>query len=86
MSKTKVSSRGQTVIPRAIRETYGIRAGNRVEWLARDAETIVLRKVTAKPATNWSQWAESLRGAGKEIWDNVDPVAYTHSAWHAKDR
>ena len=82
MNKTKVSSRGQTVIPRSIRERYGLRTGSRVEWMARDSETILLRKVTIKKPTDWSEWARSLRGLGKEVWDNVDPVAYAHHAWH----
>jgi len=82
MSKTKVSSRGQVVIPLDIRKRYGIREGMNIEWIPRDANTLLVQRATAKRTrTNWGAWARSWVGLGKEVWDDVDPVEYTHRLW-----
>lgn len=83
MSNTKVSSRGQTVIPRDIRIRYGIRTGTRMEWLSRDADTILVRKIATKRSqTDWGAWAKAWKGLGAELWKGVDPVEHTHRVWH----
>lgn len=46
--KTTVSSRGQTVIPRAIREQMGIEAQTKLEWWIED-NLIVVRPIPADP-------------------------------------
>ena len=40
---TKVTEKGQTTIPRDLREKYGIEPGDNVEWVETD-EGVVLRK------------------------------------------
>ncbi len=39
--KSVVSVRGQTVIPKEVREALGIRAGTKVEWLLQDGSVRV---------------------------------------------
>lgn len=41
---TKVTDKGQTTIPQAIREKYGIEPGDEVEWVETE-DGVVLRKV-----------------------------------------
>lgn len=87
MNKTKISSRGQTVIPLAIRKQYGLRTGSYLEWQPMNTRTIIVRHATRKQSsTNWSEWARTLRGLGKEIWEDIDPVEYVHQSWHGKHR
>ena len=45
----------------------------------------MFKKVSIKNPTNWSEWAKSLRGLGKELWNDIDPVEYVHDAWHNED-
>jgi AbrB family looped-hinge helix DNA binding protein len=40
--QTKVSVRGQTVIPRPIREALGITPATRLQWMIKDGVIIVL--------------------------------------------
>ncbi len=47
MNKTKISSRGQTVIPRHIRKQYHWREGSRIEWLPFGETSIIARKSTS---------------------------------------
>jgi AbrB family looped-hinge helix DNA binding protein len=46
--KTTVSSRGQTVIPRAIREQMGIESQTKLEWWIEN-NLIVVRPIPADP-------------------------------------
>jgi AbrB family looped-hinge helix DNA binding protein len=42
MKQTKVSVRGQTVIPQEIREEFGIKANSRLAWSSRNGVIIVV--------------------------------------------
>jgi len=46
--KTTVSKRAQTVVPVAIRERYGIKSGDYLEWVD-DGEVIKLVPIPADP-------------------------------------
>ena len=76
MSKTKISSRGQTVIPNEIRKRYGLKAGNEVEWQPIDAYSIMLQKVQNRPTMTWLEWLKAVDKLDKSLWDGVDPVKY----------
>lgn len=43
MPTSKVTSRGQTTIPKPIRESLGLRPGDRVEFLAQDGHVVLRR-------------------------------------------
>lgn len=55
--QTKVSQRGQTVVPAAIRKRYQIKEGDRLVWLD-DGSTIRIVPVAGDPI-------RGLRGTGK---------------------
>lgn len=43
MSKTKISSRGQTVIPKEIRKQYRLREGIHIEWVPFGEDSFIAR-------------------------------------------
>jgi len=65
---TKVSTKGQVVIPKELREALGIRPGDEL-LMVRSGDRIIVMK---KPES----FAEALRGLGKEVWEGVEPVGY----------
>lgn len=77
---TKLSSRGQTVIPQEIREQHGWRDGMRLEWTSL-GEGAFVKKPTNRKKKPWGQWAREMHGLGKEAWEGIDPVKYTHDLW-----
>ncbi len=46
---TKVTEKGQTTIPRDLRQKYGIEAGDEVEWVETE-EGVVLKKAVDRSA------------------------------------
>ncbi len=85
MNKTKVSSRGQTVIPALIRKKYGLGEGSRVEWIPWNVDSVIVRKVTKKRKVSWAEWTNATYGLHKEVWNGVDPVKYTRDLWHGSN-
>ena len=65
---TKVSAKGQVVIPKQLREALGINPGDEL-LMVRSGDRIIVMK---KPGS----FVEALRGLGKEIWEGVEPVEY----------
>lgn len=57
---SKISSRGQVVIPKAIREELGLKRGHEILMKVEGG------KVIAEPIKSYT---ESLRGLGKEVWN-----------------
>ncbi len=55
--QTKITKRGQTVVPAPIRKRYGIQEGDRLVWLD-DGETIKVIPIPSDPV-------EALRGSGE---------------------
>lgn len=55
--QTKITKRGQTVVPAPIRKRYGIQVGDRLVWLD-DGETIKVIPIPSDPV-------EALRGSGE---------------------
>lgn len=55
--QTKITKRGQTVVPAPIRKRYGIQEGDLLVWLD-DGETIKVIPIPSDPV-------EALRGSGE---------------------
>jgi len=75
MSTTRMSSKGQVVLPKAVRERLRLRPGARLE-VAVNGRAIVLREVGSV--------SEALAGLGREIWRGIDAVKYVRkerSGW-----
>ncbi len=62
--EVKISSRGQMVIPKVLREKYNLREGSRVKVIAGDGEIII------KPLLE-GPWV-GLRGLMREEWRGLD--------------
>jgi len=63
-----VDHKYQVVIPQKVREKLGIRKGDLVE-INLEGERIVMHVIRRR-------YTDRLRGLGKDIWKNVDPVEY----------
>lgn len=75
MDRTRMSSRGQVVIPRRIRQALNLKEGT--ELLVYEEEGRIL----LEPMKSFS---EALRGLGKEVWQGIDPTDYVRrerDAW-----
>lgn len=62
MSVATVSSRGQVVIPREIRERMGLEEGTKVEVEVAEGK-IILRPLPAE-AQGWQRWEAAFAGEG----------------------
>lgn len=69
MDRTKMSSRGQVVIPKRIRQTLELPGGT--EFLVHLADG----KILLEPMKSFT---EALRGLGKEVWQEIDPADYVN--------
>jgi AbrB family looped-hinge helix DNA binding protein len=65
--RTRVSTRGQVVIPREARVSAGLRSGDELVVEVKDG-SIVLRK----PSRSWVEWGYGL---GERVWRGVDTEA-----------
>ncbi len=62
--RTKVSERGQVVIPKRVRDKLGIARGQALDVQAVDG-TVVMKPVPSEAVaapTDWRQWAGFLKG------------------------
>lgn len=57
---TRVSSKGQVVIPKAIRQQAGLREGTELA-IELEGESVILRKARAR---SWRKWQGMLGGTG----------------------
>ena len=79
--RTRVSTKGQVVIPREARTAAGLRAGDDLVVEVRDG-SIVLRRAPR----SWSEWGYGL---GREIWQGIDTDAYMkreRATWQRRSR
>ena len=75
MAITRMSSKGQVVLPKAVREQLRLRPGARLE-VTLNGPAIVLQEVGSV--------TQALAGLGREIWEGVDAVEYVRkerSGW-----
>jgi AbrB family looped-hinge helix DNA binding protein len=62
MTTATVSSKGQIVLPKRLRDEMSIREGDRVE-VSRDDDRIVLRLIgRSRAPSDWRRWRGVLRG------------------------
>lgn len=73
----KVSSRYQIVIPKRVRETLGLRPGDRL-LVELEEGRVVLR---LRPRS----YAQHLRGLHKEVWQGLDAREYVQKEREAWD-
>jgi AbrB family looped-hinge helix DNA binding protein len=64
MATTTVSSKGQVVIPRALREKYGLRSGTRLEVAESDQGLVLTPLKQAQSSRRQAGW-RMLRGSAK---------------------
>lgn len=84
MSKTKISSKGQTVIPAPMRQRYGLKKGQELEWQPLDADSMIVRKAGTETKMSWSVWLQKVGKLDKSVWEGVDPVQYVKEQRHRK--
>lgn len=63
-----MSTKGQVVIPRAIREALELKPGDDFEVVRRQDE-VVLRRIGTRPRRRLSEHLEALRGIEIPKWD-----------------
>lgn len=81
MTKAKVSSKYQIVIPKKIREKTNIKKG--------DVVKIIPMKDGVYITTEPENWTEYGRGLGKEIWKDIDPLEYIRKereSWREREK
>ncbi len=61
MAVATVSAKGQIVLPKGIRETLGLRKGDRLS-LECDGQSVVLTRLPVAPKGDWRQWRGALAG------------------------
>lgn len=64
MATTTVSSKGQVVIPRALREKYRLTSGTRLEVAESDAGLVLAPLNPSRPPRRQAEW-RALRGSAK---------------------
>ncbi|MFP3952312.1 MAG: AbrB/MazE/SpoVT family DNA-binding domain-containing protein [Candidatus Bathyarchaeia archaeon] len=62
--EARISSKGQMVIPKPLRERYNLRKGSRLRLIASD-EGIIIKPIESPPWTG-------LRGIVAEEWSDID--------------
>ncbi|HEX2164738.1 MAG TPA: AbrB/MazE/SpoVT family DNA-binding domain-containing protein [Thermoanaerobaculia bacterium] len=63
MATATISSKGQIVLPKQLRDEMELREGDRVE-IAREGDRIVLRPLAASgEAGDWRRWRGTLSGS-----------------------
>lgn len=65
---SKLSEKGQIVLPKEIREVLGVKSGDKVYFLVED------NKVVVKPTS--SSMTKMMEGLGKEYWQSIDSAKY----------
>lgn len=62
MASVVMSTKGQIVIPKEIREQLRLDAGTRLAVSLEDGDRIVLRREAAGRVSDWRRWRGVLRG------------------------
>jgi AbrB family looped-hinge helix DNA binding protein len=74
MATTTVSSKGQVVIPRALREKYRLTSGTRLEVAESDEGLVLSPLKTARSSGRQAGW-RTLRGSARCSFNAVVPFA-----------
>jgi AbrB family looped-hinge helix DNA binding protein len=59
---TRVTSKGQVTIPKAVRERLGIKSGDAVEFQEKDGEVVVRKQRGKSPFDEWVGYLKHLKG------------------------
>ena len=61
MPEVVVSSKGQIVLPKNVREAFGLKKGDRVR-VEVEGDHVSIRRAPYRPARNWRRWRGHLAG------------------------
>ncbi len=61
MPEVVVSSKGQIVLPKNVREEFGLKKGDRVR-VEVEGDHVSIRRTLSRPARNWRRWRGHLAG------------------------
>lgn len=67
---SKIEENAVTHVPDEIIKKAGLKTGDHIIWYYDEIKNQII--VTSKPTS----YAKAMRGLGKEIWKNIDPVEY----------
>ena len=59
---TRVTSKGQVTIPKAVREKLGVKPGDEVEFVEEDGAVRVRRRIDPAAIDKWVGYLRDLRG------------------------
>lgn len=62
MPKTKLTSKSQVTIPKAVRERLGLRPGDEIEFVEDDGGFRVQKRPVKPPFEKWRGYAKHLAG------------------------
>lgn len=80
--ETTASSKGQTIIPKYLRDRLEIKRGTKISWHINSKDEVVMKKAPHnRGKLTWKQWLEKVKKLDGSIWEGVDPVEYTHRLW-----
>jgi len=80
--ETTASSKGQTVIPKYLRDRLDIKRGTKISWHINSKDEVVIKKASSNEGKlTWKQWLEKVDKLDGSIWKGVDPVKYVHDLW-----
>ncbi len=84
--ETTMSSKGQTVIPKYVRERLEIKQGTKLAWRLTPDGEITVGKVSYPKKQSWIEWLEDIEKLDSSIWEGVDPVEYIRSLRDESER
>ena len=67
---SKIEENLITTIPDEIIKKAGLKAGDQIIWYYDEMKNQII--VISKPIS----FTKAMRGLGKDVWDNIDPVEY----------
>ncbi|MFQ6081938.1 MAG: AbrB/MazE/SpoVT family DNA-binding domain-containing protein [Candidatus Aminicenantia bacterium] len=71
LTSSKISAKGQVVIPKEFRKRLGIKAGDKIRFRL-IKEGILITPIKEKKETkDWREWVGALKGPGKSIIDSL---------------
>jgi len=66
---SKISSKGQVVIPKEFRKKLGIKAGDRIKFKLTKEGILIIPEKKEKDKKDWREWIGALKTPGKSIID-----------------
>ena len=60
--RSRITSKGQVTIPKEVRDQFGLRSGDAIEWEARSAALQVRKIASPSPFDKWRGYLKHLKG------------------------